>query len=126
VFFTGRLPLDEVSRYYKKSKTAFCLFPRNRTNRLILPIKLFEYATFGLPVIGSDFGHIAEIVRSGGIGKSVNPHKAEDVASVLIDLIAGEQYKTYIPVCIQCAKSNYLWENQKAKLLRIYEALENR
>lgn len=121
VLFTGQLPLDELSKYYKKSKTAFCLFPRNRTNQLILPIKLFEYAAFGLPVIGSDFGHIADIIQSNEIGKCVNPHNAEEVAATLIDLIAGEQYKAYIPVCIQCVKNNYLWENQKANLLRIYE-----
>ncbi|MDR0681477.1 MAG: glycosyltransferase [Dysgonamonadaceae bacterium] len=123
LFFTGQIPLEEVSRYYKKSKTAFCLFPLNRTNRLILPIKLFEYAAFGLPVIGSNFGHIAEIIQSDGIGKCVNPHNAEEIASVLIDLIAGEQYKAYIPVCINCVKNKYLWENQKANLLRIYEEL---
>jgi glycosyltransferase involved in cell wall biosynthesis len=121
VLFTGKLPLDELSRYYKKSKTALCLFPRNRTNQLILPIKLFEYATFGLPVIGSDFGHIADVIQSNGIGKCVNPHNAEEVATALIDLIVGEQYKAYIPVCIQCVKDKYLWENQKENLLRIYE-----
>jgi glycosyltransferase involved in cell wall biosynthesis len=125
LFFTGELPLEEVSQYYKKSKTALCLFPFNRTNQLILPIKLFEYAAFGLPVIGSNFGHIAEIIQSNGIGICVNPHDAAAVAEALIRLITDEKYKEYISLCINSVKNNYLWENQKADLLQIYEELLN-
>jgi glycosyltransferase involved in cell wall biosynthesis len=123
LFFTGELPLEEVSQYYEKSKVAFCLFPLNRTNQLILPIKLFEYAAFGLPIIGSNFGHIAEIIQSNGIGICVNPHDAEKVASVLIELIADDKYKEYIPLCMDSVKDKYLWENQQANLLGIYEEL---
>jgi glycosyltransferase involved in cell wall biosynthesis len=125
LFFTGELPLEKVSQYYEKSKVAFCLFPLNRTNQLILPIKLFEYAAFGLPIIGSNFGHITEIILSNGIGTCVNPHDAEEVASVLIDLIADDKYKEYIPSCINSVKNKYLWENQKANLIGIYEKLLN-
>jgi glycosyltransferase involved in cell wall biosynthesis len=120
------MPLDKVKTYYEKSKTAFCLFPQNRTNQLILPIKLFEYAAFGLPVIGSNFGHIHEIIQSGGIGKSVNPHNAKEAAAAWIDLIAADTYKEYVPACVHCVKTNYLWENQKANLLRIYDELTNK
>jgi glycosyltransferase involved in cell wall biosynthesis len=123
VLFTGSMPLDEVKTYYEKSKTAFCLFPQNRTNQLILPIKLFEYAAFGLPVIGSNFGHIAEIIQSEKIGICVNPHHAEEGAEALIRLIDGDRYKEYIPQCINSVKNNYLWKNQEEKLLRIYEEL---
>ncbi|MDR0864203.1 MAG: glycosyltransferase family 4 protein [Candidatus Symbiothrix sp.] len=123
LLFTGNLPLDEVSRYYRKSKTAFCLFPLNRTNQLILPIKLFEYAAFGLPVIGSNFGHINEIIQTNGMGTGVNPHDAKEVAAALIDLVSADKYKEYIPECIHCVNDKYLWENQKANLLQLYEGL---
>ncbi|GHS96302.1 glycosyl transferase [Bacteroidia bacterium] len=121
LFFTGEVPVDQVSEYYQKSKAAFCLFPLNRTNQLILPIKLFEYAAFGLPVIGSNFGHIREIIQANGIGITVDPHKADEVASALIELMDGNRYKDYIPSCIHCVKTHYLWENQEQVLLLIYE-----
>ena len=123
VLFTGELPLEDVAQYYRKSKAAFCLFPLNRTNQLILPIKLFEYAAFGLPIIGSDFGHIKEIIQSDNIGIAVDPHNAEQAADALIALVVDGQYKDYIPTCIDCVKSKYLWETQKENLLRIYEKL---
>ena len=121
VVFTGELPLEQVSEYYRKSKTAFCLFPLSRSNQLILPIKLFEYAAFGLPVIGSDFGHIAEIIQSNKIGVCVNPHDAKEVAAVWMDLISGDKYREYFAPGIHCVDSHYLWETQEAELLRIYE-----
>ena len=123
LLFTGELPFEEVSRYYQQSKVAFCLLSSNRTNRLILPIKLFEYAAFGLPVIGSNFGHIAEIIQDNHIGVCVNPHDANEVASALIDLLSGEKYKSYIHQCLHCVRMKYLWKNQEEKLLDIYEQL---
>jgi glycosyltransferase involved in cell wall biosynthesis len=125
LIFTGEIPLEKVSWYYEKSKTAFCLFASNRTNQSILPIKLFEYAAFGLPVVGSDFGHIEEIIRDNDIGVCVNPHCADDVASALIRLITDDTYKQYFFRCIHCVKTKYLWESQQASLLRIYEELFN-
>jgi glycosyltransferase involved in cell wall biosynthesis len=123
ILFTGELALEEITHYYRTSKTAFCLFSFNKTNSLILPIKLFEYAAFGLPVIGSDFGHIAEIIQSNGIGICVNPHNAETVASAWIDLISGDNYKSYERLCKDCARMNYLWKYQEEKLARIYVEL---
>ncbi|GHT88624.1 glycosyl transferase [Bacteroidia bacterium] len=123
VFFTGEVPVDQVGEYYQKSKIAFCLFPLNRTNQLILPIKLFEYAAFGLPIIGSNFGHIREIIQANGIGITVDPHNADEVASALITLIVGDNYKKYSSSCVDCVKTKYLWENQEENLLRIYERL---
>jgi len=125
ILFTGELPLEEVALYYRKSKVAFCLLPFNRTTRIILPIKLFEYPAFGLPVIGSDFGHVGEIIQSDNIGIAVDPHNAEQTADALITLVVNDRYKDYIPRCIDCVKNKYLWENEKEKLLRIYEKLLN-
>jgi glycosyltransferase involved in cell wall biosynthesis len=125
VLFTGELPLCEVSKYYQQSKVAFCLFSPNQTNRLILPIKLFEYAAFGLPMIGSDFGHIAEIIENNDIGICVNPQDPNEVALALIDLLTEGKYQSYISQCRDCVKTKYLWENQVEKLLHIYKELLN-
>jgi len=123
LLLTGELPFEEVSHYYQQSKVAFCLLSSNRTNRLILPIKLFEYAAFGLPIIGSNFGHIAEIIQGNNIGVCVNPHDANEVASALIDLLSGEKYQSYVSRCKDCVRAKYLWKNQEEKLLHIYNKM---
>ena len=123
VLLTGELPLEEVATYYRNSKMAFCIFPLNRTNQKILPIKLFEYAAFGLPIIGSDFGRIRNIIKSNDIGVVIDPHNPELVAGALIALTIEDRYKAYVSTCLDCVKDKYLWENQKEALLRIYKEL---
>jgi glycosyltransferase involved in cell wall biosynthesis len=125
LLFTGELPLEEVSKYYLQSKVAFCLFSSNRTNRLILPIKLFEYSAFGLPIIGSHFGHIAEYIQSNNVGVCVNPQDAHEVGSAMIDLFTEDKYRSYVFRCLDCVKAKYLWKNQENQLLHIYKQLLN-
>lgn len=120
---TGLLPLDDIAAYYRKSKIGLCLLPFNRTNQLILPIKLFEYAAFGLPVIGSDFGHVKEIIMVDGIGVVVNPYDVKAVAAAFIRLIQGDSYKSYVPACFACVKDKYSWKSQESALLELYRNL---
>ena len=125
IVFTGHLSIDRINSYYKKSKVAFCLFPLNNTNQLILPIKLFEYAAFGLPIIGSNFGHIREVIETNNFGVCVNPHDAKEVTSAIIQLITDNNYATYYNDLVNKVKNNYLWESQEEELLRIYENIGN-
>lgn len=120
---TGLLSLDSIGEYYVKSKVGLCLLPLNRTNQLILPIKLFEYAAFGLPIIGSDFGHVKEIIKENNIGLTVNPHDSEKVADAFIYLIENDLYKSYVTNCLSCVRGKYLWKSQEAMLLKIYREL---
>ncbi len=123
IVFTGNLPIEDVAEYYKKSKVGLCIFPKNRVTPLILPIKLFEYPSFGLPMIGSDFGHIKEIIRSNNIGLTVNPFDIHEIVAALIDLVINDNYKNYFSTCINCVNEKYLWDTQKPVLLSIYKNL---
>jgi len=51
----------------------------NRHNAATLPIKLFEYASFGLPVVSTDCGETARVVRSADLG-IVAPATVEGLA----------------------------------------------
>ncbi len=123
VVFTGEIPFKEVQTYYSKSKMALCLFPSNRTNRLILPIKLFEYMAFGLPIVGSNFGHIQEIILSNQTGLVADPDNIEDTAKAVLTLLQNEKYKEYYLRCISAVKEKYFWETQIKTLSEIYNAV---
>jgi glycosyltransferase involved in cell wall biosynthesis len=123
VIFTGAIPIEALRDYYRKSRVAFCLFPSNRTNRKILPIKLFEYAAFGLPIIGSAFGHIEETIVHNQIGLTVDPLRSEDAAAALIRLLSGENYSSFSENGLHCVQASYRWEEQGRELIRIYEEL---
>ena len=123
IIFTGKIPIEEIANYYKKSKIGLCLFPRNKTNQLILPIKLFEYMSFGLPIVGSDFGHIREIIEENDAGICVNPHDCECVTSAMLKLLRNDSYRKREAEIMSLTRQKYIWKNEESKLLDIYKNL---
>ena len=79
VTFTGRVPHDEVQRYY--SLIDVTAFPRKgkRVCELVSPLKPFEAMAMKKAVIASDVQALAEIVDDGKTGLL---HKKDDVDSL--------------------------------------------
>jgi len=123
VNFVGQVKFEDVSKYYTDSKVSFCLLPNNRSNKIALAIKIFEYAAYGLPIVGSNFGHTGEIIEEEKIGIAVNPHDSKEVANALIYLLEDSRYKEMENRCISCVNEKYLWKYQEEKLLNIYKQL---
>ena len=120
IIFTGKIPIEDIADYYKKSKISFCLFPKNRTNQLILPIKVFEYMSFGLPIIGSNFGHVKEIIEKNDAGICVDPHNCEQVTSAILELLRDDSYRKREAEIMSLTREKYSWEKEEPKLLDIY------
>ena len=119
----GHVKYEEVSKYYKDSKVSLCLLPKNRSNKIALAIKIFEYAAYGLPIVGSNFGHTGEIIEKEQIGIAVDPHNSKEVANALIFLLENSRYKEMRNRCISCVNEKYLWKFEEKKLLNIYKQL---
>lgn len=122
VKFIGQVKFEDIGKYYNLCKIGLCILYKNRSNKKILPIKIFEYPAFGLPIVGSNFGHIGEIIKKEKIGITVNQSDSKEVAKSLIYLLENSRYKEMQERCINCVKEKYLWENQKEKLLNIYKS----
>ena len=79
----GQVAFEEVARYYRKSRIGLILWKPLESLKIKMPIKLFEYMAFGLPVIGSDFGHISEYIKKDRCGVAVDPANAAEVAEAI-------------------------------------------
>ncbi len=79
VTFTGRVPHDDVQRYY--SLIDITAFPRKgkRVCELVSPLKPFEAMAMKKAVIASDVQALAEIIEDGKTGLL---HKKDDVDSL--------------------------------------------
>ena len=84
VHIEGRVPLDEVARYYR-SASVFCLPTLNEPFGLVF----LEAASFGLPVVATRIGAIPEIITDGKSGYLVQPHNAVELAGRLDDLLSN-------------------------------------
>ncbi len=85
VVFTGRVPHDEVQRYYHLIDVM--VYPRlsMRLTELVTPLKLLEAMAQGCVVIASDVGGHRELIRHGETGTLF---KAGDPVALVSALLA--------------------------------------
>jgi len=122
-YFPGHVAFDDVDTFYNESKIGVCLLPLNRTFKITLHVKLFEYLHFGLPIIVSNFGHMKDIAEDDNVGFAVDPYDASQVADKILYLLEADRYQSYSSRCIEVAESKYVWNIEAKKLLAVYKSL---
>lgn len=87
VRFTGRVPHEEVERYYSLVDVA--PFPRTpvAVTELVSPLKPFEAMAMGKAVVASDVAALEEIIEDGVNGRLFPKGSPDALASVLEELI---------------------------------------
>lgn len=88
VHFTGRVPHEEVSRYY--SAMDIMVYPRisRRLTELVTPLKPLEAMALGKLVAASDVGGHRELIRDGHNGHLFTAGSPEALARCLIGLLS--------------------------------------
>lgn len=84
VVFTGRVPHDQVSRYY--SLLDLALFPRQslRLTETVTPLKPLEAMAMGTVCIASDVGGHRELIADGQTGFLFRAGSAQAMASAVV------------------------------------------
>ncbi len=87
VIFTGRVPHDQVARYY--SLVDLLLYPRlpMRLTDLVTPLKPLEAMAQGKLVLASDVGGHRELIRDGENGRLFRSGSAEALAAAAIEML---------------------------------------
>jgi glycosyltransferase involved in cell wall biosynthesis len=120
------VPYEQISRFYEQSKVGLIIFSDNAVNRTILPIKLFEYMAYGLPVLSSNFGHMKKYTDMEETGLTVDPSNPHEICDKLISLLTNhELYKKCSVNGMNATNNKYRWQLMEEKLLAIYERLLN-
>jgi glycosyltransferase involved in cell wall biosynthesis len=90
VLFTGRVPHEDVLRYY--GLIDIFVIPRtaDRVSQLVTPLKPLEAMATGRVVVVSGVDALREMVVAGETGLVFEPEDAGDLAAVVAPLIADE------------------------------------
>ena len=90
VVFTGRVPHDDVARYY--SLVDVLVYPRlpMRLTELVTPLKPLEAMAQGKLVLASDVGGHRELIRHGETGRLFKAGSADALAEAVVELL-GER-----------------------------------
>ncbi len=90
VVFTGRVPHDQVNRYYDLVDVLVYARHRMRLTDLVTPLKPLEAMAQGRLMVASDVGGHKELIQDGKTGVLFQAGNAGDLASKVVALLQSE------------------------------------
>lgn len=121
VFIHDAVPTRELHRYSCSADLGIITYKNTcRNNYYCAPNKMFEYAMSGLPVVGADLPEIRKIVKKYDIGELFNPEDPGSIAEAILSTIEDSTRYERLRLNLNAVVRDFTWENEKAKLLRLY------
>lgn len=124
VRFTGRVPHDQVNRYY--SIIDLLVYPRipKRITELVTPLKPLEAMAMEKAVLMSDVGGLRELVNAGDIAAFFRAGDVADLAAKCLALCGDvEQRRSMGHLARQNMVSGWGWDRRASADIAIYEQL---
>ncbi|MDT0603816.1 TIGR04063 family PEP-CTERM/XrtA system glycosyltransferase [Thalassotalea castellviae] len=124
VSFIGRVPFEEVSRYY--SLANIMVFPREsiRLTELVTPLKPLESMAQYKPVIASDIGGHKELIEDNKTGFLFKADDANALATTILTTIDNDELLTRISdEGLIFVREQRNWLNTAKQYLPVYERL---
>lgn len=120
IHFISWLPLNEIWEYIDSAD--ICLLPqlKNQHSDYVLPHKLFQYLKRGKPVIVGNCNPLIRNVRDGNCGFIVD-YSDKNSISELFQVIKQADLTVLGMNGYKWVKERYPWENDKNRLLRLYQ-----
>lgn len=124
VVFTGRVPHDEVRRYY--DLVSLFVYPRHRMRLtdLVTPLKPLEAMAQGSIVVASDVGGHKELLVDGERGYLFKADDAEALAAKLAEVIGHQEaWPAMRAAGRRFVEAERSWDRVVARYAPVYERL---
>lgn len=124
ITFVGRVPFEQVSRYY--SLADLMVFPREsiRLTELVTPLKPLESMAQFKPVLASDIGGHRELIEDGKTGFLFAADNAEALADKIIAVIDDKALLTLVAEQgLSYVQEERNWLNTAKQYLPVYQKL---
>ena len=118
-----RIPPHELAQYLTRADIGLSVILDKPNKRIGIPTKLFEYMAFGLPIIATDVGYQADIIRESGAGMLI-PTDPQALAHAICTLRANHELRLrYSTAGKKAFLERYCWESEQTRLLSFYDEL---
>lgn len=124
VHLVGRVPHDEITRYY--SLIDLFVVPRldQPPCQLVTPLKPYEAMASGCPLVVSRLPALQEMIIEGETGVSFRPEDAESLAEVLRTLLDDpERRETLARNALEWVRTNRSWSSNAERYIELYAEL---
>ena len=124
VSFTGRVPHDQVQRYYDLIDVL--AYPRHsmRLTELVTPLKPLEAMAQGRVLVASDVGGHKELIRSGQTGVLFKAGSADALAQAVVSLLTNRsQWPAMRQAGREFVETERNWKNSVANYSSVYSSL---
>ncbi|BCX89805.1 glycogen synthase [Methylomarinovum tepidoasis] len=124
VVFTGRVPHDQVPRYY--NLVDIFVYPRlpMRLTELVTPLKPLEAMARGRLVVASDVGGHRELIQDGKTGFLFRAGRAESLVETVVRvLVHQDRWPEVLAAARRFVTEQRTWESSVARYRPLYERL---
>jgi PEP-CTERM/exosortase A-associated glycosyltransferase len=124
VVFTGRVPHDQIAKYYKLFDIMVLPRVQTRLTTLVTPLKPLEIMAMEKPLLASDIGGHREMVIPLVNGMLFNSEDARDLAQKMRDLINDPNTRDQLAASARkWVEENRSWSALGKRYLEIYQKL---
>jgi glycosyltransferase involved in cell wall biosynthesis len=124
VNYLGYLSKDQVHKVYSESLMGIITLHPTPAFIYSLPVKMFEYMSYKLPVIASNFKLFSDIFNASKCGLNVNPCNPKEIAQAIDDLIKNPTKRYEMGKNgHQAIMNKYNWDIEEQKLFSFYKKL---
>lgn len=125
VSITGRMDYVEAMNVVLNARIGLALLSPHKNYLCSLSTKLYEYMSFGIPVITNNFPLWREFIQKSNCGLSIDSGNPEEIAQAIIFLldnstIAGKMGDNGY----NAVKKKFSWSNEEQKLYGIYDIFD--
>lgn len=119
IFFKDFVENKKLINYTNSADIGICTIEKKSLSYYYcLPNKFFEFIQGEIPIIGSNFPDLENLILKYDVGITIDPNKLEKTASVIPKLL--EQKEQYLEKIRYC-KQELNWECESKKLLELYK-----
>lgn len=124
VELTGWQNFETFQSYLKVSKIGFSPLHRNLHHDTTFANKIFQYMSFGLPVIVSDSTAQKEVIEEYNCGLVHKAGNVQEIADCIIKLYQDEKLiKELGENALKGIQEKYNWESTSRELINLYASL---
>lgn len=105
----------ELHEYYTQSDFGIIPLKKDVYNNFAVAVKLFEYMSYGLPIIATDCNAQKEIIQEDDLGLVVNDN-ADAIAEGLKEMLSVETRLKYRNNVIKALRTKHLWLHRAEKV----------